>query len=152
MFRPAILAALFLLSIPSLVFAHSFTHGDIQVMHPWAKVAEKGADSSAYVKVINNGAEPDNLIGVESTVAERVEIQKAKKTGNTISYESISSLTVGSKKNIEMKPGGVRLLLVDLKEPLRHEYVIPMTLVFEKSGRMQIQAVIQKSSAEGHSG
>ena len=49
-----------------------------------------------------------------------------------------------------MQPGGMRLLLIGLKEPLRHEYTLPLTLIFEKAGRVEIHAVIQKSAAEGH--
>jgi periplasmic copper chaperone A len=151
MYRPAaILTALILLAVPGAVLAHDFTHGDIQVMHPWAMVAEQGKSSAAFVTIFNGGSEPDKLVGVETKAAERVEIQKAKKGGKPIKYETILDLIVEPKKRVEMKPGGIRLLLVGLGEPLRHEYTTPMTLVFEKAGRVPIQAVIQKSSAEGH--
>lgn len=151
MFRHlAALPLLLALAFPGIVLAHSFTHGDIRVMHPWASVAAVGASSPVYMTLTNAGTEPDRLIAVEAKAAGRVEIQKAKKGGGATSYEPISAVDVGAKKTVAMQPGGMRVLLADLKEPLRHEYTVPLTLVFERAGRVEIQAVIQKSAAEGH--
>lgn len=151
MFRhPAILAVFLSLALSGAVLAHGFTHGDIRVMHPWAAVAAEGKSSPVYMTLTNAGAEADKLVAVEAKAAGRIEIQRAKKGGGATSYEAIAAVELGAKKTVAMQPGGMRILLVDLKEPLRHEYTLPMTLVFERAGRVEIQAVIQKSAAEGH--
>ena len=151
MFRHLAVLAVFLsLAIPAAVRAHGFTHGDIRVMHPWAVVAAEGKSSPVYMTLTNAGAEPDKLVAVEAKAAGRVKIQKAKKGGGAVSYEALSAVELGAKKTVAMQPGGMRILLVDLKEPLRHEYTLPLTLVFERAGRVEIQAVIQKLAAEGH--
>ncbi len=151
MFRHFAVLAVFLpFVLPSAVLAHSFTHGDIRVMHPWAAVAAAGKSSPVYMTLTNSGIEPDRLVAVEAKAAGRVEIQKAKKGSGATSYETIAAVELGAKKTVAMQPGGLRILLIDLKEPLRHEYTLPMTLVFERAGRVEIQAVIQKSAAEGH--
>ena len=151
MFRhPAVLAVFLSLALPVAVLAHSFTHGDIRVMHPWAAVAAEGKSSTVYMTLTNAGTEADKLVAVEVKAAERVEIQKAKKGSGAASYETIAAVGLGAKKTVAMQPGGMRVLLIGLKEPLRHEYTLPMTLVFERAGRVEIQAVIQKSAAEGH--
>ena len=151
MFRHFAVSAVFLaLAFPGAVLAHSFTHGDIRVMHPWASVAAAGASSPVYMTLTNAGTEPDKLVAVEAKAAGRVEIQKAKKGGGATGYETIPTVELGAKKTVAMQPGGMRVLLTDLKEPLRHEYTVPLTLVFERAGRVEIQAVIQKSAAEGH--
>ena len=151
MFRHLTVSALFLaLALPGAVMAHSFSQGDIRVMHPWASVAATGASSPVYMTLTNAGTEPDKLLAVEAKAAGRVEIQKAKKGSGATSYETIPAVDLGAKKTVQMQPGGMRVLLSDLKEPLRHEYTVPLTLVFERSGRVEIQVVIQKSAAEGH--
>lgn len=151
MFRHFAVPAVFLaLAFPGAVLAHSFTHGDIRVMHPWAVVAAEGKSSPVYMTLTNAGAEADKLVAVEAKAAERTEIQKAKKGSGATSYEAVSTVSLGAKKTLAMQPGGLRILLIGLKEPLRHEYTLPLTLVFERAGRVDIQAVIQKSAAEGH--
>ena len=151
MFRhPAILTVFLLLALPGAVLAHGFTHGDIRVMHPWATVAVEGKSSPVYMTLTKSGVAPDKLVAVEAKAAGRAEIQRAKKGGGGAAYEPISAVELGAKKTAAMQPGGTRILLIDLKEPLRHEYTLPLTLVFERAGRVEIQAVIQKSAAEGH--
>lgn len=151
MFRhPAFLAAFLSIVLPGAVLAHGFSQGDIRVMHPWATVAAEGKSSPVYMTLTNAGAEPDKLIAVEAKAAGRVEIQKASKSGGATSYEAIPAVELGAKKTVALQPGGLRVLLIDLKEPLKHEYTLPLTLVFERAGRVEIQAVIQKSAAEGH--
>lgn len=151
MFRhPAFLAVFLALALPGAVLAHGFTQGDIRVMHPWATVAAEGKSSPVYMTLTNAGVEPDKLVAVEARAAGRVEIQNAKKGGGTASYETIPAVELGAKKTVALQPRGMRVLLVDLKEPLKHEYTLPLTLVFERAGRVEIQAVIQKSAAEGH--
>jgi copper(I)-binding protein len=149
--RRAALAALVLFAfLPGAALAHSFTKGDIRVMHPWAMVAAEGKSSPVYMSLTNTGAEPDKLLSVEVKAAGQVEIQKAKPGSGATTYEAIPSIELGAHKTVALQPGSMRVLLSDLKEPLRHEYTLPMTLVFERSGRVEIQAVIQKSAAEGH--
>lgn len=151
MFRRRVVPAVFLsLAFSGAVLAHGFTHGDIRVMHPWAIVAAAGKSSPVYMTLTNAGAEPDKLVDVEAKAAGRAEIQKAKKGTGATSYEAIPTVELGARKTVAMQPGGMRVLLVDLKEPLRHEYTLPLTLVFERAGRVDIQAVIQKSAVEGH--
>ncbi|MHB1218487.1 MAG: copper chaperone PCu(A)C [Alphaproteobacteria bacterium] len=141
--RSAVLASFLPLAVSGAVLAHGFKQGDIRVMHSWATVAAEGV----YMTLTNAGAEPDKLVAVEAEAAGRVEIQKAKRGGGD---ETIPVVELGAKKTVAMQPGGMRVLLIDLKEPLRHEYTLPLTLVFERAGRVDIQAVIQKSAAEGH--
>lgn len=152
MFRyRAILTVAVLLAVPSgAALAHSFAKGSIRVMHPWATVAAEGKSSPVYMSLTNTGTEPDKLLSVEVKAAGRVEIQKAKPGSGAATYETIPSIELGANKTVALQPGTMRILLTDLKEPLRYEYTLPMTLVFERSGRMEIQAVIQKNAAEGH--
>lgn len=151
MFRlSTVFAVLLTLAVPAGVLAHGFTQGDIRVMHPWATVAAEGKSSPVYMTLTNAGAEPDKLVAVEAKAAGRIEIQKAKKSGGATSYETIPAVELGAKKRVALQPGSMRVLLIDLKEPLKHEYTLPLTLVFERAGRVEIQAVIQKSAAEGH--
>lgn len=150
MFRHPLILAILSFVFAGAALAHGFTQGDIRIMHPWAAVAAAGKSSPVYMTLTNVGTEPDKLIAVEAKMAARVEIQKAKKGSGATSYEAISAVELGAKKTVAMQPGGMRVLLIDLKEPLRHEYTVPLTLVFERTGRVDIQAVIQKSAAEGH--
>jgi copper(I)-binding protein len=53
-------------------------------------------------------------------------------------------LVIPAKGKVELKPGGYHIMFIGLKEPLKEGQVIDLTLKFEKSGEMKVQAPVKK--------
>ena len=49
--------------------------------------------------------------------------------------------------SVQLAPGGVHLMLIDLKEPLKQGETFPLTLTFAKAGAMTIKVPV-KAPAE----
>ena len=73
----ATLAAALFLASPTI--AHEVTVGDLQIIHPHIpRPAASAKAAGGFMAIVNNGAEADRLIGVESEIAAKVELHESK--------------------------------------------------------------------------
>ena len=58
-------------------------------------------------------------------------------------------LTIDPGKTVKLAPGGYHLMMIDLKSPLKKGDKLPITLEFEKAGKVQISLDVQGVGAQG---
>jgi copper(I)-binding protein len=91
--------------------------------------------SAAYMKIENKGSQSDVLIAAETDVAGLVELHETVVENNMAMMKPLAegiSLPLGSVT--ELKPGGLHIMLMQLKRELKAGENITLTLVF-KSGK-----------------
>jgi copper(I)-binding protein len=59
----------------------------------------------------------------------------------------VSSIDVPAGGTVSLQPGGLHIMLIDLKEPLRQGETFPLTLTFAKAGKVAVDVPV-KSPAE----
>src|SRR5690242_11403808 len=99
MIRPLLLTvfAVGLATAPAI--AQEAKTGTLQISTPWARATPKGATvGGAYMKITNNGSEPDRLIGGSSPVAGKFEIHEMSMQGDVMKMRPLQN-------GIEIKPG-----------------------------------------------
>lgn len=97
------------------------------------RAAPAGEDAAAYVAIANPGAE-DRLVEISCGCAERVEIHRIVRSGDSVSMEAAPSLPVPGGR-MEIRPGGdLHLMLMRLRTPLAEGRSVPLTLRFERAG------------------
>jgi len=105
--------------------------------------AEMGFNSAAYMTLVNNATEADRLISVKSPVAGVVELHKSEMKGEVMSMTPVDFIEIAAGGQTELKPGGLHIMLIDLKEDLKPGNQVELTLLFEKSGEITIQAEVR---------
>jgi periplasmic copper chaperone A len=133
------LFALPLLLLPRSAFAHSYTLGALAIGHAWAKPST-GAETEAMMPVANSGSAGDALISASTPVADRVEFRV-----ENVKFDKLE-LAVG--RPFPMRPKGTHLQLIGLKKPLVKGDVVPLTLVFEKAGTIDVELHVENSPGE----
>jgi len=58
-------------------------------------------------------------------------------------------LTIEPGKTIKLAPGGYHLMMMDLKNPLKQGEKLPITLQFEKAGKVAVTLDVQGVGAKG---
>ena len=58
-------------------------------------------------------------------------------------------LTIEPGKTVKLAPGGYHLMLLDLKTPLKQGDKVPVTLEFEKAGKVKLTLDVQGVGAQG---
>jgi periplasmic copper chaperone A len=130
--------------------ADKMAHKPIMVEQPWAR-ASIGKNGAAYVTVINHGKSADNLIGVEASVAKRVQLHTHKNDGEIMRMRHIKSIPVPAEGSVTLKPGGHHIMMMGLIHKLKKGEEFPLTLVFEKAGKVTVKVKIKHAGALGGS-
>ena len=140
------------LQIINTAQAHDFKIGDIEINHPWARASatKKAKAGGAFLSLNNIGGNDDILLSASSPAAKKVEIHGHKMDDNGMMkmYE-YGPLTIPAKTMVELKPGGLHIMLMKLNAPLIEGKTIPVTLNFKKSGDVTIMVNIDKPGAMG---
>jgi periplasmic copper chaperone A len=61
-------------------------------------------------------------------------------------------LTIDPGKTVKLAPGGYHLMMFDLKAPLKQGDTVPVTLEFEKAGKVKLSLDVQGIGAQGPMG
>ncbi len=119
----------------------------IEIKDPWARPSPKMATSgAAYMIIENKGNEDDALIGVDGDVSDAIEIHEMTVDENNVMHMKPvegQRLVIPAKGKVELKPGGYHIMLIGLKHQLQEGETIDLTLKFEKSGEIKVQAPVR---------
>jgi len=123
----------------------------VKVEQAWARPTVQGQQGGGGFLRIVGGAMPDKLLGARADVAGRVEVHTMEMQGDVMRMREIGSLEVPAGKTVELKPGGLHLMFLDLKAPLANGSSFPLTLRFEKAGEVKVNVQVQSRAPDGSS-
>ncbi|MEO8923709.1 MAG: copper chaperone PCu(A)C [Caldimonas sp.] len=148
-----LLVAVFAALAYGAVAAHDFSVGDIRITHPFATPSLPGATTGAayFVELENQGTKADKLLRASTPVAARVELHNMTVDAQGVMrMREIDGLELPSKATVKMRPGmGDHLMLVGLKKPLKEGETFPMSLQFERAGKVEVKVYVQTPPAAG---
>ncbi len=153
MTRLAALATALLLSLPFALplQAHEETVGDLQFIHPHIpQPAVSAKTAGGYMAIINNGAEADRLIGIETGIAAKAELHESKVDANGVgSMTRLDGADIPAGGTLSLERGGLHVMLFGLTKPLKDGERHKATLIFEKAGRVEIEFMIDPPAGQG---
>lgn len=153
MTRHLFLAFVLLLAGIGIASANSYKLGALEIGHPWARATPPTAPTGGgYLSIKNNGATPDRLMSASSPVAAAVQVHEMKMEGNVMRMRELDGpLEIKPGETVTLAPGGMHLMIMGLKEPLKQGDKVPLTLVFEKAGKIDVDLVVVAIGASpGH--
>jgi periplasmic copper chaperone A len=125
--------------------------GDLVITQAWSRATPKGAKTGGgYLTIENKGSAPDRLSGGSADVAGKVEVHEMAMNSGVMTMRPLDQgLTIDPGKTVKLTPGGYHLMLFDLKSPLKQGDKVPVTLEFEKAGKVKVSFDIQGVGAQG---
>lgn len=109
----------------------------IAIEKAWSRTTPPGANVAAgYARIINQGNSADKLIGGTSPVG-RVEIHEMKMRNGVMQMRLLNGLAIPAKGSVELKPGGLHIMFVNVKAPLKQGQDLKATLNFQKAGKIE---------------
>lgn len=133
-------AAACLIALPAA--AASYRLGALEVVQPWSRPATAGSTGGGYMTLSNRGAAPVTLTGAESPLAARVEIHRSSMTGGVMRMMRETQVVVPAGGQVAFAPGGLHLMLVGLKRPLRTGDSVPVVLAFNGGQRLKVEFTV----------
>ena len=153
-FLASLVATASLLLFPVLASAHDYTLGTLEIGHPWTRATPPTAKAGGgFLTITNTGSTPDRLIAARSTASDKVEIHEMKMDGNVMRMRELEKgLEIPPGATVMLKPGGYHIMFMELKSPLAKDAKVPVTLVFEKAGSIDVEMKVEAMGAadSGH--
>lgn len=139
-----------LLCASSLVFADDAKLGDLVIRHVWSRATIASVGTGAvYLEVDNNGSAADRLVGVATPVAGMAHLHTTEMQGNMASMQPIDGLDIPAGGKVILQPQKNHVMLMGLSAPLKEGTTFPLTLQFEKAGKIEVDVPVEAAGALG---
>ena len=143
---------LFPIIAATVLAAPAFAQAPVVHVSGWARAtvpAQKG--SAAYLTIHNAGPGADRLLSISTPAAASASLHSTSMAGGIMRMRSAGPQTIAANQMLEMKPGGLHVMLTGLKAPLKAGQRLPLTLKFERAGLVRASVPIQvQGKDDGH--
>lgn len=120
----------------------------VRVESPYARATVPGQPAGGgYLKVTNMGKEADRLLAVSADVSKSVELHSMSMEGDVMRMRQVDGIDVPAGGSVELKPGGLHIMFIGLKGPLKAGDTFPATLKFAKAGEVKVAVQVKAASA-----
>jgi hypothetical protein len=121
---------------------------------PWIRSAAPPVKTSAgYMVITNHGDQSDKLLSVSAPFSEISELHQSLTEDGVTMMRRIRELEIPAGATISLEPGGYHLMFINLTGALEEGEPVPVTLIFEKAGEVEIMMPVKAGKADaGHHG
>ena len=151
MSRSIVFAFLAASLVSGSALADDYQLKSLRVSDPFVRATPPGAKvAGAFMSIANQGKDADRLVAARSPVAGVVEIHEMAMEGGLMKMRAVKGIDLKPGATVELRPGGYHVMLEDLKRPLQQGEQVPMTLVFEKAGSIEVNVRVEPMGAAAH--
>jgi copper(I)-binding protein len=129
--------------------AQSAKVGSVQIENAYTRSTVPGQMAAGgFMKIENKGA-VDQLISASSPFAGEVQLHEMAMEGNVMKMRQVKEVVVPAGGAVELKPGGMHLMFINIKAPLTAGETVPVKLKFAKAGEVEVKMPVNAMGAQG---
>jgi copper(I)-binding protein len=145
----AILTVAFGVSLVGMAQAQTAKVGGVQIENAYTRATVPGQMAAGgFMKIENKGA-ADQLISASSPVAGEVQLHEMAMDGNVMKMRQVKDIVVPAGGAVELKPGGLHLMFMNIKAPLAAGETVPVKLKFAKAGEVEVKMPVNAMGNPG---
>jgi len=128
--------------------------GDLVISQAWSRATPGGAKvAGGYLTIENKGTVADKLVSVSADIAGKAEVHEMAIDNGVMKMRLLDKgLVIDPGKTVKLAPGGYHLMLQELKGPFKQGEKVPVTLEFEKAGKVAVSLDVQGVGAQAPGG
>lgn len=116
----------------------------IQVIDPSVRVSPGGLDrTSAYLTLRNAGTAGHALVKASSPAARITELHTVANEGGVLKMRPVPKIDIPAGGETRLQPGGLHVMLIGLKAPLKEGGMVSVTLGFEDGSQKTVEAPVK---------
>src|SRR5258708_11763912 len=100
--------------------------------------------------LINSGSSGDRLLAATTPVAEKIQFHSVSEENGVSRMREMHDVAVAPGAKVTFSPGGMHVMLVGLKQPLKEGQTFPLALKFEKAGDVNVTVSVAQVGAMQH--
>ena len=106
--------------------------------------------AGGFMKIDNKGNVADQLVSASSPAAGEVQLHEMSMEGNVMKMRQVKDIPVPANGAVELKPGGLHLMFMNIKAPLAAGESVPVKLKFAKAGEVEIKVPVNAMGPMKH--
>lgn len=120
----------------------------IQVDTPYARAVPPGAPASAaFMTLTNTGSQATALMAARSDISEVTELHTHIHDNGVMRMRPIERIDLPAGQTVHLQPGGLHIMLINLKKPLKAGETVHLTLIFKDGSRRVISLPVRALNA-----
>jgi copper(I)-binding protein len=129
------------LALAAAARAADYDVGSIHISQPWSRATPKGASAGAgYMTITNKGTGPDRVNCLSSEASAECQIHTMTMDNGVMKMRPVEGgLEILPGQTAPLKPGGLHMMLIDLKHPLEAGSTMKATLKFDHAGTVDVE-------------
>ena len=115
--------------------------GDLEITAAAIKAMTPGQPvGGGYLTIVNKGKADDRLVSVSlDEGAKRVELHEMAMSNDVMTMRQLNDgIVLPAGQTVEMKPGGLHMMIMGVKKPFTAGESVHATLTFEKAGTVEL--------------
>ncbi|MBL8572548.1 MAG: copper chaperone PCu(A)C [Hyphomicrobiaceae bacterium] len=139
------------MAAPANMAGGKATIGEIRIEGGWTRQPPPGAKvSGGFMTITNTGKVADRLVSFTSPIAAKPEVHEMAVTNGVMTMRALDQgLEIPAGGTVVLKPGSFHLMFIDLTAPPTAGGKVPVTLTFEKAGKVELTLDVAPIGAMG---
>src|SRR3984893_17279752 len=128
--------------------------GDLVISQARTRATPNGAKiGTGYFTIENKRTTADKPVGLSRDGPDKTRVHEMSMNNGVRKMRPVDGgLTIEPGKPVKLAPSGYHLMIMDLKSPLKQGGKVPVTLEFEKAGKVAVTLDVQGIGAQGPGG
>lgn len=150
--RKSAAAALAAICMTTAAWADDVKVGTLEIGDAWMRPTIGNATlTAAYLEIENKGGEADRLVSAATPAARVVEIHTHTMAGDVVAMRKLDDgIEIPAGKEVDLEPGGLHLMIIDVTGPIAAGTSVPVTLTFEKAGSVELIVPVRDVAGQAH--
>lgn len=120
----------------------------VSIVDPYVRQAPPNAKATGAFMVLRNAGDKDvAVIKADSSVANVTELHTHINDNGVMRMRQVKEIVVPAKGEVQLKPGGYHVMLIDMKAPLQEGDHVMIDLGFADGSSKQVHAMVNKPTA-----
>lgn len=116
---------------------------ELMVRDAWARFADSGATSGAYLTLVNGDTVATTLVGASSPWARATEVHETMQHDGMAHMQARPSITIAAGDSLVMAPGAVHVMLIDLVRAVAVGDTVPLMLRFDNGDSLAVPVPVR---------
>ena len=119
----------------------------VTITAAWARTTVPGGKvSAAYMRIASSVAV--KLVKVDAAISGNVELHNMGMRDGVMEMKAMDAIDIPANKRIDLKPGGMHVMLMTLNKPINGGDKVPLTLTFEHANKIQFSINVDAAAQE----
>ena len=132
----------FLTGVAALFLASGTYAQSVKVENAWARATVPGQKTGSVYVNLTSSADA-TVIGAGSPLAESAELHSASMDGGVMRMRALPRIALPAGKTVKLAPGGMHVMLVNLRQPLKAGEVVQVTLSVQSAAKSLTKLTLQ---------